>query len=69
MGSIHCRKIHLLGIAHLVVGKYFQALEVHRGMERIQDLSGEEKSRFGFVLYFVNFGWKTQFCYVKRTEL
>ena len=38
-------------------------------MESIQDLSGEEKARFSFVLYFVNFGWKTQFCYVKRTEL
>ena len=34
----------------------FQALEVHRGMERIQDLSGEEKSIFGLVLYFINFG-------------
>ena len=69
MGSNPYRKIHLLGIAHPVVGKYFQVLEVHRRMELIQDLSGEEKSRFGFVLYFVNFGWKTQFCYVKRKEL
>ena len=62
-------EIHLLGIAHLVVAKNFHALEVHPGMERIQDLSGEAKARFGFVLHFVNFGWKTQFCYVKRTEL
>ena len=69
MGSNPCREIHLLGIAHLVVGKYFQALEVYWGMERIQDLSGEEKARFDFVLYFVNFRWKTQFCYVKRIEL
>ena len=69
MGSNPCRKIHLLGIAHPVVGKYFQVLEVHRGMERIQDLSGEEKAIFGFVLYFINFRWKTQFCYVKRIEL
>ena len=38
-------------------------------MERIQDLSGEEKSRFDFVLYFVNFGWKAQFYFVKRIEL
>ena len=43
-------KIQLLGIAHPVMGKYFQALEVHRGIERIQDLSGEEKAIFGFVL-------------------
>ena len=69
MGSNPCRKIHLRDIAHPVVEKYFQALEVHLVMKRIQDLSGEEKARFGFVLYFVNFGWKTQFCYVKRTEL
>ena len=56
MGSNPCRRIHLLGIAHPVVGIYFQALEVHRGMERIQDLSGEGKARFDFVLSFVNFG-------------
>ena len=67
MGSNPCRKIQLLGIAHHIVGKYFQALEVHQGMESIQDLSGEEKARFGFILYFVNFGWKVSFCYVKRT--
>ena len=55
MGNNPCRKIHLLGIAHPVVGKYFQALEVHQGMKRIQDLSGKEKARFFFVLYFVKF--------------
>ena len=49
-------RIHLLGIAHLIVGKHFQVLEVHRGMNYIQDLSCEEKARFGFILYFVNFG-------------
>ena len=31
MGSSPCKRIHLLGIAHLVVGKYFQVLEVHWG--------------------------------------
>ena len=51
MGSNPCRKIQLLGIAHFVLGKYFQALKVHRGMDHIQDLSGEEKARFGFVLF------------------
>ena len=61
MGSNPCRKIHLLGIAQPIVGKYFQALEVQQGIERIEDLSGEEKARFGFVLYFVNFGWKPSF--------
>ena len=33
-------------------------MEVHRGIERIQDLSGEEKGKFGFVLHFISFGWK-----------
>ena len=56
VGSNPCREIHLLGIAHPVVGKCFQALEVYRGMKRIQDLNGEGKSRFFFVLNFVNFG-------------
>ena len=39
-----CREIHLLGIAHPVVGKQFQVLEVHRGMKLTQDLSYEEKA-------------------------
>ena len=34
-------------------GKYFQALKVTRGTERIQDLSGERKAKFGFFWYFV----------------
>ena len=33
---------HLLGIAHPVMGKYFQVLEVHRGMNHIQELSCEK---------------------------
>ena len=62
-------KFSLLAIAHPVVGKYFQVLEVHWGMKPIQELSYEGKARFGFVMYFVNFGKKTQFVYVERTEL
>ena len=42
MESSPCRRIHLLGIAHLVVRKYFQVLKVHRGMKHIQDLSCEK---------------------------
>ena len=49
MGSSPCRRIHLLGIAHPVVGKHFQVLKVHRGMECIRDPSGEEKARYGLV--------------------
>ena len=31
MGSNPCKKIPLLGIAHLVEGKLFQVLKVHLG--------------------------------------
>ena len=44
MGSNPCREIHLLGIAHLVVGKQVQVLEVRRGMKLTQDLCYEEKA-------------------------
>ena len=38
-------------------------------MERIQDLSGEEKARFGFVLYFVNLGRKPSFYIHKKKRV
>ena len=38
MGCSPRRKIPLLGIAHPVVGKYFQVLEVHREMKHIKIL-------------------------------
>ena len=44
MGSIPCRRIPLLGIAHLVMGKYFQVLEVHQEVDTFEVLVG--KSRF-----------------------
>ena len=46
-------KIQLLGIAHPVVVKQFQVLEVRWRIKIIRDLSGEGKARFGFVLYYV----------------
>ena len=55
VGSNPCRRNHLLGIAHLVVGKYFQVLEVHWGMKHIQDLSCEKGLDFGLFMYFVKF--------------
>ena len=42
VGSSPCRRIHLLGIADPVVGKYFQVLEVHWGMKHTQELSCEK---------------------------
>ena len=54
MGSSPCRRIHLLSIVHTVVGKYFQALEVHWGMKHTQDLSCE-KGQILALLCFVKF--------------
>ena len=60
MRTSPCRRIHL-GITHPVVGKYFQALEVHRGMEHIQDLSCEKGPNFLLFLYFVKLWTFIQF--------
>ena len=63
-------RIHLPGIGHPVVEKYFRVLEVHRGMNHIQDLNCEEKARFGFILYFLKFWVENPVSvYVKKTEL
>ena len=49
VGSNPCRKIQLLGIAHLVVGKHFQVLEVCHGMKLTRDLSGEERPDLALI--------------------
>ena len=54
MGSSPCRRIHLLGITQSIVGKYFQELEVHRGMKHIQDLSCKKFQNLA-LLCFVKF--------------
>ena len=41
--------------------KYFQVLEVHRGMKYIQDLSCEKGSDYGLFMYFVKFWIFIQF--------
>ena len=38
MGSSPCRRIPLLGIAHPIVGKYFQVLEVHQEVDTFEVL-------------------------------
>ena len=53
MGSSPCKRIHLLGIAHPVMGKHFQVLEVDWERKHIQDLSYEKGARFGLFMYFV----------------
>ena len=45
MGSSHCRRIPLLGIAHLVMRKYFQVLEVHQELDTFEVLVGK-KAKF-----------------------
>ena len=42
VGSSPYRKNSLLGIAHLVVGKYFQVLEVYRELKQVQEFSYEK---------------------------
>ena len=45
MGSGPCRRIPLLSIAHPVVGKYFQVLEVYQKVDTFEVLVGK-KARF-----------------------
>ena len=45
VGSSPGRRISLLGIAHFVVKKSFQVLEVHRATRLTQDPSREEKGQ------------------------
>ena len=69
MGSNLCRKIHLLGITYPVVGKQFQVPKIHQGTERIQDLSFEEKARYGLVFVLCKIlGRKTPFLYYVRDK-
>ena len=45
VGSSPGRRIPLLGITHLVVGKHFQVLEVHQEVDTFEVLVGK-KARF-----------------------
>ena len=54
MGSSPCRRIHLLAIAHPVVGKYFQVLKVHKEPKHIKDLSVKKKAKLWFIFWFCN---------------
>ena len=53
MGSSPCMRIFLLPIAHPVVGKYFQVLEVHKGMKHVQE-NYSEKARLWPIHVFSN---------------
>ena len=54
MGSSPCRRIHLLGIAHPVMGKHFQVLKVHLEVDMFEELV-EKRAKFGIAMYFVKF--------------
>ena len=49
----------LLGIAHPVVGKYFQVLGVHKEPNHIKDLSVKKRSDYdlfsGFVTFWIEY--------------
>ena len=48
MGSSPCRRLSLLGIAHPVVGKTFQVLEVHRE-KALHEALVEKKVKHGLL--------------------
>ena len=67
MGSSPCRRISLLGIAHPVVGKYFQLLEVHKEMKHTQDLSYEKGQILSYSCIFYILDRISSFVYVNET--
>ena len=60
MGSSPCRRLSLLGIAHPVVGKTFQVLEVHQEKALLEVLV-EKKACYVFCK---SLGRKPDFCYI-----
>ena len=50
MGSSPCRRFPLLGIAHPVVGKTFQVLEVHQE-ETLHEALVEKKVKDGLLCF------------------
>ena len=66
MGSSPSRRIHLLSIAHPVVGKYFQVLELHRGMKHIQELSCEKGQNLALLCFVKLWAENPVFVYVNE---
>ena len=52
MGSSPCRRIPLLSIAHPIMGKHFQVLEVHSEVDTFEVLVGK-KARFWLCYVFL----------------
>ena len=62
-------RFSLLGIAHLVMGKCFQVLEVHQEMKHIWDVSGEKRPDYGFTVFCKILGKKPSFYICSEKEL
>ena len=60
MGSSPCRRLSLLGIAHPVVGKTFQVLEVHQE-KALHEALVEKKVKHGLLCVLQKSGQKTRF--------
>ena len=58
-----CRRLPPLGIAHHVVGKTFQVLEVHQE-EALHKALVEKKVKDGLLCILLKSGQKTRFCYI-----
>ena len=69
MGSSPGRRISLLGVAHPIVGKPFQVLELHQATRLTQDPSREEKGWKCLVLYSVIFGLEAQVFVIYGTNM
>ena len=63
MESSPCRRLSLLGIAHPVVGKTFQVLEVHQE-KALHEVLVEKKVKDGLFLFCKSLSRKPDFCYI-----
>ena len=63
MGSSLCRRLSLLSIAHPVVGKTFQVLEVHQE-KALHEALVEKRSRMACYVFCKSLGKKPDFCYI-----
>ena len=60
MGSSPCRRLSLLGIAHPIVGKTFQVLEVHQEKALHEALV----KKMACYVFCKSLGRKRNFCYI-----
>ena len=68
MGSSPCGRLSLLGIAHPVVGKTFQVLEVHHE-KALHEALGEKKVKDGLFCILQQSGQRTRFFVIYWTVI